>query len=207
MSRRLDALFAERVLGCKVRYGYGPDPCPVCKGSKIAPKAEHYVRAHRTADPHVEDIYVKAGDPCGQCGGKGEVSWFGDGPFCRCEKYGQHNDDRAELLSYTTSLDAAWQGAPVGLNVVQLSSSAVAMLTNGGMQPPDFLSPAERPAMAVVLCRLRAVGVSEEEIEEARQRLSTILFREQGMAQSLRDEIGHAMDRIETAEWILESNR
>lgn len=175
-NRKLDALFAERVLGCRVHYG--PDPCPVCKGTKIEPTSTAYAWRVPIDGPSPGYYHAKAGDPCFQCKGKGEVNWNGDGPVCRC-KGANHDDDRGDLNYYTTSLDAAWEGVEkTGWGEVTgpFAGRAPDRRYQADIQRSDSPHPeswitttAPHPALAIVLACLRAVGTSEEEIEEAQR--------------------------------------
>jgi len=185
MSRALDALFAAKVLGCKVRVG--PEPCPDCDATGIQPKDTHYTHAPRRLDengnPIFRQYWVKAGEPCGQCKGTKVVHWYGpDEPRCRCEDHRDHSDDRGDLLAFTESLDAAWQGVERlaeahktfrlqgfsgGQCDMQLGLRWHADKSSLGFMPDVQGGPAPTPALAIVLACLRASGVSEEEIQAA----------------------------------------
>ena len=132
--RRLDALFAERVLGCKV-IQYGGDPCCGCT-------IDH---------PH------------------------GDWDNC-CEMH------HRRLSPYTRSLDAVWEGLYDASGRAESFNRFGAVFSEGwrviestGKPHRDCnaiightdtgLNWSAHPAEALVIACLRAVGVSEEEID------------------------------------------
>lgn len=134
--RKLDALFAARVLGCKTA--------------------------------------LLARD--------GEGVTLIDDPRCNCDPF-QHCDDErmgdgANLLPYTRSLDAAWEGAkllgfPFYVDHQECgddheghipANKAIVDPSDTGDFDETNAQVADHPAEALVLACLRAVGVSEEEL-------------------------------------------
>jgi hypothetical protein len=145
--RRLDALFAERVLGLKVDH----------------PKAAIYISGQPPRD-----------------------LWFYTGP----------GELELALPHYTTSLDAAWEGVEkltvksvvgepergdfflldrLGYRCCEADEDGVHGQYRVTLQVRDNETDkldwihvtADHPALAIVLACLRAVGVTEQEIEEA----------------------------------------
>jgi len=129
MTRKLDALFAERVLGCN-------------------------------------------------------VEWVEVWPRCECG-HREHSNDAdsnmdGDLWHYTESLDAAWQGVE-RTNAETLTLDRMADEWDCELYGPCTYERGEpmsewatsgrapTPALAIVLACLRAVGVAEQEIEEARK--------------------------------------
>lgn len=136
--RRLDVLFAERVLGCKFRYDW-------TSGN------------YDFTDPEAHRIGGKVPlKPLDQCE-----------PGCGCDSTAPHRDllgESVEIARYTRSLDAAWEGV-TALHFSDadftLSSGWLCILGDDGRMATGH---GVNPAEALVLACLRAVGVPESDL-------------------------------------------
>ncbi len=84
-----------------------------------------------------------------------------DGRIATGRTYPPHHKD---LPEYTRSLDAAWEGAARFFPIIELNSGHKLVHAEVEKDGYESMDDAVHPAEALVLACLRAVGVTEEEL-------------------------------------------